>query len=79
MPTVSTRCSTSSRDWSLRGAIRAVLEAWQVRRERHRSARTLSGLSDHMLIDMGISRSEEHGLVYGNSSDRWRREDDSAA
>ena len=79
MPTVSTRCSTSSRDWSLRGIIRAGLEAWQARRERHRSTRILSGLSDHMLIDMGISRSEEHGLVYGNSYDRWRGQDDSAA
>ena len=68
MPTVSTRCSTSRREWSLRGTIRAVFEAWRVRRERNRAARTLSGLSDHMLIDMGISRSEAHGLVYGCST-----------
>ena len=65
MPTVSTRCSTSGREWSLRGTIRAVFEACRARRERNRSARILSGLSDHMLIDMGISRSEAHGLVYG--------------
>ena len=78
MPTVSTRCSASGREWSLRGTIGAVFEAWQVRRERSRSARILSGLSDHMLIDMGITRSEAHGLVYGPQSDRQRWYDESA-
>ena len=31
-----------------------------------------------MLIDMGISRSEAHGLVYGCLTDRRRLEDETA-
>ena len=79
MPPASTRCETSRRQWSLRGTIRAVLQACRARWERDRAARTLSGLSDHMLIDMGISRSEAHGLVYRHATDAARRRDDPAA
>jgi uncharacterized protein YjiS (DUF1127 family) len=78
MPALSARCSASGREWSLRGTLGAVLGAWEARRERSRSAWILSGLSDHMLIDMGISRSEAHGLVYGRPSDRQRWDDESA-
>ena len=79
MPEISTQCSTSSREWWFRGAIRAVVAAWRVRRERKRAAHILTGLSDRMLIDMGISRCEAHGLVYGCSADRRRYEDEAAS
>ncbi len=39
------------------------LASW-ARRERNRAARLPSGLSDHMLIDMGISRSEAEGFAH---------------
>ena len=67
MSAVSTRSPASSRQWSLPGKICAAYKTNRVRREHYLSARTLAGLSDHSLKDMGISRCEIHSRVYGPS------------
>jgi uncharacterized protein YjiS (DUF1127 family) len=52
-------------------------KAWRARRQHYLAARTLAGLSDHTLKDMGIARSDIHALVYSRAVDqRGRGEDD---
>ena len=72
MSTVSMRSPVSRRGRSLPGKIWAAYRTYRVRRENHLAARTLAGLSDHTLKDMGISRCEIHSRVYGPSMDRMR-------
>jgi uncharacterized protein YjiS (DUF1127 family) len=73
MSTISMRSPTSSREWSLLGKIWATCKTYRVRRENYIATRTLEGLDDHMLKDMGISRSEIHSRVYDPSMDEMRR------
>jgi uncharacterized protein YjiS (DUF1127 family) len=76
MPTISMRGAVSGRERSLVRRIWAAYKAYLVKRQHHLSARTLAGLSDHTLKDMGITRSEIHALVYSRSVDqRYRHED----
>jgi uncharacterized protein YjiS (DUF1127 family) len=70
MSAVSLRSPASARGWSLAGKIWMACKAWQARRQHYLAARTLDGLCDHTLKDMGIARSEIHALVYSRSVDR---------
>ena len=76
MSTASARSPASSRKRSFAGKILAVLKAFVVRWQHYRARRALAGLSDYMLKDMGISRSELHPLVGGSSEYRISRGDD---
>jgi uncharacterized protein YjiS (DUF1127 family) len=68
--------STRTRARSLAGNIWAGYKAYLLRRQHQLAARALSGLSDHMLKDMGIARSEIHALVRSRPDDeRWGDED----
>ncbi len=65
MPPISIPCPTSARKRSLADKVLAGLKAFVVRWQQDRAARALSGLSDYMLKDMGISRGEiqpSHGV-----------------
>jgi uncharacterized protein YjiS (DUF1127 family) len=68
MSTVFMRSPASSHEWSLLGKIWAACKTYRVRRQHHLAERTLAGLSDHTLKDMGISRCEIYSRVYGPSN-----------
>jgi uncharacterized protein YjiS (DUF1127 family) len=70
--------STRTRAWFLAGKIWAGYKAYLLRRQRQLAARTLSGLSDYMLKDMGIARSEIYALVRSQSDDQRWGDDDNA-
>jgi uncharacterized protein YjiS (DUF1127 family) len=70
MSAVSLRSPVSARGWSLAGKIWMACKAWRARRQHYLAARTLDGLCDHTLKDMGIARSEIQALVYSRSVDR---------
>lgn len=79
MSTISVRCPVSGRERSLAGKMWAAYKAYLVRREHYLAARALGGLSDYMLKDMGIARSEIHALVYSRSVDQRDRHDEGNA
>jgi len=51
-------------------------KAFRARRQHYLAARTLAGLSDDMLKDMGIARSEILALVHRRSVDQRDRSDE---
>jgi uncharacterized protein YjiS (DUF1127 family) len=55
---------------SLPGRMWAMVKLYRRRRQHHRAARVLAALNDHLLKDMGISRSEIHGAVRGQLGQR---------
>ena len=78
MSTLSMRSTSSTRAWSLVGKIWAGYKAFIVRRQHQLAARALSGLSDQMLKDMGIARSEIHALVRSQADDQRCGDEDNA-
>jgi uncharacterized protein YjiS (DUF1127 family) len=76
MSTASARSPASSRKRSSAGKILAILKVVIVRWQHYRASRALAGLSDYMLKDMGISRSEIHPLVGGSPEYRIDRGDE---
>jgi uncharacterized protein YjiS (DUF1127 family) len=72
MSTVSMRFAVSNREPSVFQRIRAAAKSYRIRRQHYLTARALAGLSDHLLKDMGIARSEIHALVYSPSVERGR-------
>ena len=75
MSTISMRSPASSSERFLLGKIWAAYKTYRVRRQHRLAERTLAGLSDYILKDMGISRCEIHSRVYGPSMERMRRRD----
>jgi len=76
MSTASVRSPGSSRKRSFAGKILAILRAFVIRWRHYRASRALAGLSDYMLKDMGVSRSEIDPLVSGSPAYRIDRGDD---
>lgn len=70
MSTVSIRSPAFTRGWPSIVKIWMAYKAYLVRRQHYVAARTLSGLSDYMLKDMGIARSEIEALVRAQSDDQ---------
>ena len=74
MSAMSEELAMSSRGHSLLQKIRSSLRKYRIHRQHYLAARTLAGLSDYALKDMGIGRSEVHAFVYGPSADHRRRD-----
>jgi uncharacterized protein YjiS (DUF1127 family) len=55
---------------SLLGRLLAMLKLYRRVHQHRRASRALATLNDHMLKDMGISRSEIHGAVRGDIGNR---------
>lgn len=78
MSALSMQSTTSALAWSPVGKIWAGYKAYRLCRYHQLATRALSGLSDHMLKDMGIARSEIHALVRRQSDDQRSSDDDNA-
>jgi uncharacterized protein YjiS (DUF1127 family) len=76
MSVVPMQSSAFSRRCNFAGKVWAIFKAFQIRRQRRHAARTLAGLNEYILKDMGISRCEIQDVVYGPSPDRRRRDDE---
>jgi len=55
------------------GAIRKLIGAWAAESRRRRRLRTLSGLSERTLADLGLTRAELQSIAYYGATDRTRR------
>ena len=75
MPPISIPCPTSARKRSLADKVLAGLKVFVVRWQQDRAARALSGLSDYMLKDMGISRGEIQPIARSSREYRADRGD----
>jgi uncharacterized protein YjiS (DUF1127 family) len=73
MSTLSVGVAISTREHSRLEKIRAAWRKYRIRRQHYLAARTLSRLSDHVLKDMGVGRSEIHAFVSGPSADHRHR------
>jgi uncharacterized protein YjiS (DUF1127 family) len=51
-------CASARSGWSIAGTLVALLDRVGIWIERSRQRRTLEALPDHLLSDIGISRSE---------------------
>lgn len=60
--------ATQSRHLALANLVVGALARLRQRLENHRAARRLAALDDHMLADIGLSRSEIEAAVIGD----WR-------
>ena len=78
MSTASARSQASSHKRSFAGKALAIVKVIVVRWQHYRAARALGGLSDYMLKDMGISRSEINSHVGGSPEYRVDRSDEDA-
>ena len=74
MSAMSVELTISGRGHSLLRRIRSALQKYRVRRQQYLAARALAGLSDYVLKDMGIGRSEVHAFILGPSVDHRRRD-----
>lgn len=72
MSTISVRSPASSREGSFPGKIWPAYKTYQVHRKNRLAPRSLAGLSDHMLKDMGILTYAVHLPVNGRSMNGMR-------
>lgn len=66
----------SGRSSRLISKIAAAYRSFRTDRDRRIAYRTLSAMEDHLLKDIGISRSEISAVVYGLTMDADRNQDD---
>jgi uncharacterized protein YjiS (DUF1127 family) len=79
MPTTSTLTSELSARGAakpLAAAFRAAFEAFRAYRARRLAMHSLYGLDDHILRDIGLTRSEIGSVVYGDREERMLGFDD---
>jgi uncharacterized protein YjiS (DUF1127 family) len=65
MSTITMRIAAREAEKTLLGGLQTAFRAFQIRRARQAASLTLAAMDDHMLKDIGISRSEIDSAVCG--------------
>jgi len=71
--------SPDNREMSLIERMRVAYHAFLAHRSQQRTVRDLSSLEDHLLKDIGITRSEIMSIAYGSPNERMRSHENRTA